>query len=55
MGESKGLSIPNVIIYPTGDMKKWLKGNKVDWAPETLAKFYVAITRASESVAFVME
>lgn len=54
MGEAKGMSIPHVIVYPTGDMKRWLRGGKVDWAPETLAKFYVAITRASESIAFVM-
>lgn len=55
MGESKGMTIPNVIVYPSGDMKKWLKGAEVEWKPGTLAKFYVAITRASESVAFVMD
>lgn len=55
MGEAKGMNIPNVIIYPTGDMKQWLQGDRVDWAQETLAKFYVAITRASETVAFVID
>ena len=54
-GESKGLSFDRVIIYPTSDMKAWLKNNSFELKDETRAKFYVAITRARKSVAIVVD
>lgn len=51
---SKGLSCEHVLIWPTGQVRKFLaKGEALtESAASTL---YVAITRAEQSVAFVME
>lgn len=54
MGESKGLTFGDVAIFPTSDMKKWLNGQKVELGSSTKAKFYVAITRASGDLFFVL-
>jgi superfamily I DNA/RNA helicase len=54
-GESKGLSFDRVIIYPTKEMKNWIKNNSVKLAEITRAKIYVAITRARKSVAIVVD
>lgn len=54
-GEAKGLSFDHVVIYPTGDMKLWLRDHDYSLKKETRAKLYVAITRARHSVAFVVE
>ena len=53
-GQSKGKTYNRVVIYPTEDMKKWLKDTRTYLADETRAKLYVAVTRARYSVAFVM-
>jgi DNA helicase-2/ATP-dependent DNA helicase PcrA len=52
-GESKGKTFERVLIYPTGDMEKWVYDNSVELTNATRAKFYVAITRAKYSVAIV--
>ena len=54
MGESKGLTLGDVAIFPTAEMKKWLSGKPADLKGETKAKLYVAITRASGDLYFVL-
>tara|TARA_R110000744_G_scaffold94019_1_gene181509 strand:+ start:2064 stop:3230 length:1167 start_codon:yes stop_codon:yes gene_type:complete len=52
-GEVKGKTINRVIIYPTSDIKKWIKSNDAELKDGTKARFYVALTRAKYSVAIV--
>ena len=54
MGESKGLTFRDVVIFPTGEMRKWIEGKPSNLKGVTKAKFYVAITRASEDLFFVV-
>lgn len=54
-GESKGLTIDRVLIYPTQEMQKWIKDNNHLLKNEVRAKFYVALTRARHSSAIVMD
>ncbi len=53
-GESKGLSFDRVLIYPTKPFIDWLKNNNSDLAETSRSKLYVAITRARNSVAIVV-
>ncbi len=55
MGESKGKTFERVLIYPTKEMKEWIKDNTTSLKNGTRAKFYVAITRAKYSVAIVYD
>lgn len=52
-GESKGLSFDRVLIYPTKPIIDWLLDNSKEFAPTSLSKFYVALTRARYSVGIV--
>lgn len=54
-GKSKGLEFDRILIYPTLNIKKWIKDNKTILAPVTRSKFYVALTRAKYSVAIVFD
>lgn len=45
-GECKGYEWDSVIILCTDSMEKCMKNQNTNFAPETRAKFYVAITRA---------
>ena len=54
MGESKGLTLGDVVIFPTEKMKNWLNNKSVSLKGETRAKFYVAITRARGDLFFVI-
>lgn len=54
-GESKGLSFNRVLIYPTKPIMDWLKDNSKDFAPTSRSKFYVAVTRARNSVGIVYD
>lgn len=54
-GAAKGLTFERVLIYPTADMKKWIKNNSHKLKNTTRAKFYVALTRAKYSVGIVCE
>ncbi len=54
MGEVKGLDFPNIIIYPTESMLKWIKNMTTRLADETRAKFYVAVTRAEITTGIVV-
>lgn len=52
-GESKGLTFERVLIKPTAKMEKYLKTGELNLDETTLAKFYVAITRARYSVGII--
>lgn len=54
MGDVKGLSFERVLIVPTETMKDFLQRN-VQLAEITRAKFYVAVTRAKQSVAIALD
>ncbi|MCC6277276.1 MAG: UvrD-helicase domain-containing protein [Oligoflexia bacterium] len=54
-GASKGLTFDRVLIYPTKPMVSWLKDNDSELADMSRAKFYVAITRARQSVGIVYD
>ncbi len=53
-GVSKGLSFDRVIIYPPKTMASWFLGKNLESGP-SIAKLYVAITRARYSVAVVID
>lgn len=52
-GLSKGRTYDRVLIFPTNPMKKYLTTQNIEDAGD-IAKFYVAVTRARYSVAFVV-
>ncbi|RLQ84726.1 UvrD-helicase domain-containing protein [Planomicrobium sp. Y74] len=52
-GDSKGLTFNRVLIKPTAKMEKYLKTGELNLDETTLAKFYVAITRAKYSVGII--
>lgn len=54
-GGSKGLSFDRVLIFPTRPMVNWLRDHNFNMQLESRSKFYVAVTRAKYSVAFVYE
>jgi ATP-dependent DNA helicase UvrD/PcrA len=54
-GASKGRGFDRVIILPTAPMLKWVRNGDEKLAPITRAKFYVALTRARQSVALVAD
>ncbi|NKB64753.1 MAG: AAA family ATPase [Gammaproteobacteria bacterium] len=54
-GAAKGMTFDRTIIYPHGPLKKFLTTGKLADAGKELDKIYVAITRARQSVAFVVE
>jgi len=54
-GQAKGLSFNRVIILPNGPIKKFLKTGDIDKVKKSRAKFYVALTRARYSVAFLYD
>lgn len=51
-GDSKGLSIDHVVIIPPGPLQKFLKKGE---SIKTPAKYYIAVTRARYSIAFVVK
>ena len=52
-GESKGLEFERVLIYPTKPMWDWIITNSSSLKDQSKAKFYVAVTRAKDSVVIV--
>ena len=54
MGESKGLTLGDVAVFTTGEMKKWIEGKPAKLEGITKAKFYVALTRASGDLCLVI-
>lgn len=53
-GEAKGMTFERTIIYPHGPFQKYLKTGHLADAGKALAKTYVAVTRARQSVAIVV-
>jgi DNA helicase-2/ATP-dependent DNA helicase PcrA len=54
-GQSKGLTFDHVLLYPTDQMKKWVRDHNSSLTSSTCAKFYVGLTRARHSVAIVID
>ncbi len=54
-GNSKGLGFDRCLIIPHGPIKKYLKNGVVNDVRGSLEKFYVAVTRARHSVAFLYD
>lgn len=55
-GESKGLTADHVLVQPTQSILKFLKGEVNPFGDSSISqnKFYVAVTRARYSVAFIV-
>lgn len=53
-GEVKGLAFDHVVIFPTAAIRDFLLKGKLLDSDEAAAKLYVAITRARDSVCFVL-
>jgi DNA helicase-2/ATP-dependent DNA helicase PcrA len=53
-GNAKGMTFRRTLIYPHGPLSKFLKTGNVADAGAEIPKLYVAITRARQSVAFVV-
>lgn len=53
-GEAKGTAYQRVLIVPTDPIAAFVKRG-VDLKPKSAAKFYVAVTRAAQSVALVLD
>ena len=53
-GEAKGMTFNRTLIYPHGKLLDYLKSGDLADAGAELAKIYVAVTRARQSVAFVV-
>ena len=53
-GEAKGTAYERVLIVPTEPIKKFVKAG-TDLKPRSAGKFYVAVTRAAQSVAIVID
>lgn len=52
-GNAKGLQFDRVLIIPHGPIRKYLQDGNVKDVEKSLEKFYVAVTRARHSVAFL--
>jgi DNA helicase II / ATP-dependent DNA helicase PcrA len=53
-GEAKGTAYERVLIVPTGPIAEFVKTG-ADLKPTSAARFYVAVTRAAQSVALVLD
>jgi len=53
-GSSKGMTFDRTLVYPHEKLKKFLMTGKLEDAGAAVAKIYVAVTRARQSVAFVI-
>jgi DNA helicase-2/ATP-dependent DNA helicase PcrA len=54
-GESKGQEYERVLVFPTGPIRKWIATGDAIHVQNSLAKLYVAVTRARQSVGFVYD
>lgn len=54
-GNAKGLQFGRVLIIPHGPIKNYLQNGDVKDVEKSLEKFYVAVTRAKQSVAFLYD
>lgn len=55
LGESKGLTVNRVLIYPTKDMLSWLRNHNFNLKNDARAKLYVGLTRSRYSSAIVAD
>ena len=53
-GAAKGMTFKRTLIYPNGPFLKYLKTGKLEDAGKEIPKLYIAVTRAKQSVAFVV-
>lgn len=53
-GECKGIERDYILIYPTETHRKWIKSKTAISSHESRAKFYVALTRARQTVGIVV-
>jgi DNA helicase-2/ATP-dependent DNA helicase PcrA len=54
-GNAKGMTFARVLIVPHGPIKQYLLSGELSAVEGSLAKFYVAVTRARHSVAFLYD
>jgi DNA helicase II / ATP-dependent DNA helicase PcrA len=54
-GNAKGLEFERVLIIPHGPIKKYLQTGDVRDVEKSIEKFYVAVTRAKQSVALLYD
>jgi DNA helicase-2/ATP-dependent DNA helicase PcrA len=54
-GYAKGMTFDRVLIIPHGPIKNYLRSGNLDIVKGSLEKFYVAVTRAKYSVAFLYD
>jgi DNA helicase-2/ATP-dependent DNA helicase PcrA len=54
-GNSKGLTLDRVLIYPTTPITEWLEDNSKKMKDQSRSKFYVAVTRAIYSTAIIYD
>jgi DNA helicase-2/ATP-dependent DNA helicase PcrA len=54
-GDSKGLTFERALLYPTKPMKDWIFDHNKSLEARSRAKLYVAVTRASHSLAIVLD
>ncbi len=54
-GNAKGMTFDRVLILPHGPIRKYLRTGDLSEVSGSLSKFYVAVTRARHSVAFVYD
>ena len=53
-GAAKGMTFERTLIYPHGKLRQYLITGNLKDAGQEIAKLYVAVTRAKQSVAFVV-
>lgn len=53
-GEAKGMTFERTVIYPHNKLMKFLRTGNLEDAGAAIAKIYVGVTRARQSVAFVV-
>ena len=54
-GEVKGLGYDRVLVLPNGKLRSWLQSGKRSHIEKSAEKVYVAVTRARQSVAFMLD
>jgi len=54
-GEAKGMEFDRVLILPHGPIEKYLRTGNRDEVAGSATKFYVGVTRARSSVAFLYD
>jgi len=53
-GAAKGMEFKRILIYPHKNLEKFLRTGSIKDAGADIGKIYVAITRAKQSVAFIV-